>query len=334
MNSKPNRQYQLQRIPIRKTGRAAPTYRRPFWLPASGFYALTTAVVIIVFFLVWGFLHEGGEEIPWIPAGVVAGFVLGAAVFLREIVLRKARQRVLLIQRRLDYNLQNVPLQKLPNRTAHKLSVEKNAAVINNIREKSEAAKILGKLPDGHREVFEICNEYLRVNEIEVENAGIGSPRLAALRRGREIVKDIHRYHLLSWAQIESRTLTQKVKNSSSVSAKLETAQTALSILDSALRYYPNETQLMESENALKEFIASIKISHLIEQAEKSAFKKNYKRAINHYKDVLYFLARENVQSIEKDVIADKINREIESLKEMAEAKKKELSAKRLKGKH
>ncbi len=323
MNSKPNSQYQLQRIPARNIGRNAQKYRRPFWLPASGYYALTAAIVIAFFFLAWGFLHEGGDEMPWIPSGIGASFVLGGAVFLREVILRKARNRFILIQKRLDYNLKNAALHSSVKNRSNKLSVEKNADIINKIRQKSEAAKILGKLSDGHWEVFEICSEYLRVNETELENVGIGSPRLAALRRGKEIVRDLHRYHLLTWAQIESRSLTEKAKNSAAISDKLETAQNALSVLDSARRYYPNDLQLCESEDALKEFIASIKISHWIEQAERSAFKGNNKRAISHYKDALYFLARENIQSLEKDSIADKINQEIEHLRESAEKKKK-----------
>lgn len=329
MNSRPNRQNQLQRIPARNIGHKAQKYRRPFWVPASGYYALTAAVVIAFFFLAWGFLHDGGDEMPWIPAGIGASLVLGGAVFLREVILRKARNRFILIQKRLDYNLKNVPLHTSVNRNTYKLSVQRNAEIINKIQQKSKAAKILGKLSDGHWEVFEICSEYLRVNRIELENVGAGSPRIAALRRGKEIVGDLHRYHLLTWAQIESRNLTEKAKNSAAVSDKLETAQNALSVLNSALQYYPSDLQLTESEVALKEFIASIQISHWIEQAERSAFKGNYKSAISNYKDALYFLARENVQSIEKDLIAEKINGEIDNLRELAEKKKQVVISKR-----
>ena len=331
MNDKTNHEYQLQRVPERKVGRNIQKYRRPFWLPASSYYILTVAIVIAFFFLAWGFLHEGGEEMPWILAGISASLILGGAVCLREIVLRKARNSFLLAQRRLDYNLKNVPLHYQINRHSNKLTVQKNADIINKIRQKSEAAKVLGKLSDGHWEVFEVCNEYLRVNEMELENVGIGSPRLAALRRGKEVVQDLHRYHLLSWAEIESRFLTKEAKNQAAISDKLETAQKALSVLDSARQYYPNDRQLTESETALKEFIASIKVSHWIEQAERAAFKGNYKQAINHYKDALYFLARENVQSVRKDSVAEKINQEIEKLREMADKKKHETIVKRTK---
>ena len=329
MNSRSNHQNQLQKVPARNIGHHTQKYRRPFWLPASGYYALTTAIVIAFFFLASSFLHDGGEEMAWIPAGISASFVFGSAVFLREVILRKARNRYNLIQSRLDYNLQNLPIHSSVNRTLNKLSLQKNADIISKIKRKSEAAKILGKLSDGHWEVFEICSEYLRINKIELENVGIGSPRIAVLRRSKELVEDLHRYHLLSWAQIESRSLTEKAKSSVAVSDKLETAQNALSVLNSALHFYPNELQLTESEMAIKEFIASIHISHWIEQAERSKFKGNFKRAISHYKDALYYLARDNVKSPEKDSIANKLNREIINLGQMAENKRQAIINKR-----
>lgn len=318
MNEKLRRNNQIQKNSKRGKGYDSFKYRRPFWLPASNYYILAIAVTIAFFFLAWGILHEESDDMGYIPAGIGASLVLVGAVFLREVVLRKARNRYLLAERKLDYNLKNAFLHQQPNRNPNKLTLEKNAAIIGEIKKKSEAAQVLGKLSDGHWEVFEMCNEYLTINESEMKTVGIGSPRLAALRRGREIVGELHRYHLLAWAEIESRALTQEAKNRVTMSEKLETAQKALTVLDSALQFYPDESKLLESEEALKEFAASIKVSHRIEQAERAAFKGNYKRAISHYRDALFFLARENVQAQEKEVIAEKINAEISKLREIA----------------
>jgi tetratricopeptide (TPR) repeat protein len=322
---KSNRNNQIQNFSRRKDGFDASRYRRPFWLPASNYYVLAIAVTIAFFFLVWGILHDG-DEAPWIPAGIGASFVLVGAVVLREIILRKARNRYLSAQKKLDHNIKNVLRHSNVNRNANKLSLEKNAVIVKEIVRKSEAAKILGKLPEGHLEVFEMCNEYLLINEKELETVGVGSPRLAALRRSREVVMDLHHFHLLSWAEIESLGLTQEAKNRVTISEKLETAQKALTVLDSALQFYPSETRLIESENALKEFIASIKVSHWIEQAERSAFKGNYKRAISHYRDALFFLARGNIQLEEKEIIAERINAEIDKLREIGERKTKRIN--------
>ncbi len=297
-------------------------HRRPFWLPASNYYILAAAATIAFFFLIWGILHEGNEDTPWIGAGIGASFVLGGAVILREVVLKQARNRYLLERKRLDSNIDNISLNHNQHRNYNKITIEQNSAIVKEIKRKSEAANVLGNLAEGHFEVFEMCQEYLLLNERELQTVGVGSPRLAAFRRGREIVSEFHKFHLLQWAEIEAKNLTREAKNQVSVSDKIETAQKALTIIDSALQFYPQELNLQESEEALKDFIVSIKVTHWIEQAERSAFKGNYKRSISHYRDALFFLGRENVKSQERERIAQQINDEIEKIRGL-ETKKK-----------
>lgn len=300
----------------------SPKYRRPFWLPASNYYILTIAIAIAAFFLLWGIFHDGDEPTPWIPAGIGASLILIGAVFLREIVLRKARNRFLMAQKRLDDNLKSIPIQTRQASAERKLSIQKNAELIRSIQKKSEAAKILMRLPEGHLEVADLCNEYLKLNENELEKVNPGSPRLGALRRGREVVTELHKFHLLTWAEIESKKFTQESQSRATMSEKIETAQMALGVLSTALQYYPNERQLVESAEAINEMIVSMRVGHWIEQAERSAFKGNYKRAVSHYKDALFFLARENQKSPEIDKIAEQINSEILKLKENISRKK------------
>jgi hypothetical protein len=102
--------------------------------------------------------------------------------------------------------------------------------------------------------------------------------------------------------------------------------------MNSALHFYPKETRLIESETILKDFIASIKVSHWIEQAERAAFKGNSKHAVSLYQDALFFLDREQVKAEERDAIAERINFEIESLRKLSAKKEiKKESAKKLK---
>jgi hypothetical protein len=300
---------------------------RPFWLPASNYYILTAAAAIAFFFLIWGVLHQGNEETPWIPAGIGASIILAGAVLVREIVLRNARRRYLLAQKRLDLNLQHISAKHAAGQNANKLTLEQNAAIVAEIYKKSEAAKILKRLPDGHLEVFEICNEYLLRNKYELQTAGVGSPRIGALRSSREKVKKLHKFHLLAWAEIESRSLTQDAKNRATISEKVESAQKALTVLESALQFYPEEARLFESAELIREYIGSIKVSNLIEEAERAAFKGNNKRAISIYRDALFSLARENSKNESNRIIADKINGEIEKLRETKTKKIKSLKA-------
>ena len=308
---------EIKTLSSRKNGRISKKYNRPFWLPASNYYILAAAASIAFFFLVWGILHEGDENMPWIPAGIGSSIVLGSAVFLREVILKKAQNRYLLAQKKLDYNLNKVSLHGNVNKNENKFTIEKNARLIRDIQQKSDAARLLAKLPDAHWEVFEICNEYLSINKKELETIGVGSPRLAALIRGKDVIAQIHKFHLLAWAEIESKSLTQEAKNQVKFSEKLKDAQKALSVLQSALQFYPNEARLKDSEGALEEFVASIKISHSLEQAERAKFKENYRRAISLYRDALFSLARENLKNAERELLAEKINSEIEKIRQL-----------------
>jgi hypothetical protein len=318
LTRRPTRDFQTDRYSKGKIGHASYKSRRPFWLPASNYYILTAAAAIALFFIIWGILFDAEEDTPWIASGIAASGVLASAVVLREIVLRRAQKRYLLTQRRLDENLKSISLQADANAVYNKLSLEKHAFIVKEIQQKSDAARVLGKVSEGHLEVFEMCNNYLSLNKQQMETVGVGSPRLAALRRGKEIVQNLHYFHLMSWAQNESRYLTQESKIRVKISDKLEVAQRALTILNSASEFYPNDRRLIESEQALKEFLTSIKVSHLIEQAERAVFKGNNKRALNHYQDALFFLARENNQNEQGQLITEKINAEIEKLRQIS----------------
>ncbi|HUR98401.1 MAG TPA: hypothetical protein VMZ26_10090 [Pyrinomonadaceae bacterium] len=287
--------------------------RRPFWLPASNYYILTASVALAFFFLVWGILNEGQEETPWIPAGVGAAVVLFAAVILREVILREARNRFLASQRRIDQSVKGIA-RRLHEREPAKLTLERNASILGEISRKSEAAKVLGRFAEGHREVFELCDEYLAAVTREMPNVGAGSPRIAALRRGTEVAGRYHYYHLLQWAEIESRTLTQEASKHDKVSDKLESAQSALGVVEFALRAYPYETALLDSQKVLHELVSSIKISDLLERAERSAFKGNHKRALSLYQDALFFIRRNDPQA--EGGVVDHINEEIEKIQQ------------------
>ena len=291
--------------------------RRPFWLPASSYYVLAAAVSLAFFFLVWGILHDGGDETPWITAGVGASIVLIGAVILREIILRRARNRYVLFERSFDRQLNDV-LSRLGNeRNSDKLTVERNADLLREIKKKSDAAKVLGRLAVVHREVFELCDEYLVRNERELRFIGTGSPRLGPLRKGKDSVGRYHRFHLLRWAEIESTSLTLDAKNRAEVSEKVEAAQSAINVIETALDFYPNEHSLLESREVLQELLASIKVSHWVEKAEIASFRGDYKQARSLYRDALFYLGRDNIISDARDMAAAKINAEIDKLRQL-----------------
>lgn len=290
--------------------------RSPFWLPASSYYVLSTLTAVGLFFVLWGILNEGNEQTPWAIGAASGGFVLLSAIFLREVILRKARNRFLDRRRQLDKSIRGVAKRIAADVRPGKLTLERNIAILADIGNKSAAAKVLGKFAAGHREVFQMCEEYMAAAASELPNVGIGSPRIAALRNGNKTASAYHRYHLLQWAEIEARTLTLEANNRVRIEEKLETAQKAISAVELGLKYYPEETSLLDSHKVLQEFVASIKVSDAVEKAERAYFKGNVEQAVSFYQDALYELSLDE-GGPERAVAVERIEFELDRIRQM-----------------
>jgi hypothetical protein len=288
--------------------------RRPFWMPASNYYVLAVAVATAFFFLTWGILHEEGEEMPWISSGVGASVILGGAVVLRAILLRRARERYR-FEPGLAQKYSGVNPQFRSPRNTKKLSLEQNSAILNEIKQKSNAAKVLGKFSAGHREVFELCSEYISLIESELKAVNSASPRFTALLKGRKSAVDFHRYHIMQWAEIEARSFTSDANNRTVIEDKLEAANEAAGVIEFALKYYPAEQSLIDSQAALQEMTVSMKVSDLVEKAERAVFKGDFHEALSLYRDALFDLGRDNIHTDDRQQAAMQIKAEIERIR-------------------
>jgi tetratricopeptide (TPR) repeat protein len=262
-----------------------------------------------VFFVIWGLFRDDGDETPIIVAGFSVSIVLGGAVFLREFVFRRARNRVLETQKRLDRSLKGVSLHSGVNvDQPDKLSLELNAVILREIKQKSEAARVLSGMASGHKEVFELCDRYLSINGRELARVGAGSPRLAALLKGKALAEEFHKFHMLRWVEIEAKALSNEAQNSGKASAKIDAAQKALSVVAAAVEYYPDEPNLNASSEAIHVFLSSVRLSSRIEKAKRAKSRGNYKQAKKYYSEALQFLARENVPENERAFATSQIN--------------------------
>lgn len=287
---------------------------RPFWLPATGYYVLSIAIAGIAFFLIWGILLEGGEEAPWVTAGIAASLVLMAAVLVREIVLRRARRRFLEAERRLDQNLKSLPRRSHAG-SGRKLSIEDNRRMLSHIGMKSNAARVLQDIGEGHHEVFLLCDDYLRVTYEELRRTDFNSPRYVAMRKGRSKVKRLHKYHLLAWSEVESRTLSREARDESSLSGKIRKATKALEIVEEAVRHYPAEEKLLDSASALRDFIASVSVSTKLDEAEKLESDGERLKALEAYETLLRELQDEKLDEDKREMLRQRIESRISSLR-------------------
>ena len=167
--------------------------------------------------------------------------------------------------------------------------------------------------PEGHRRVYELCSEYLAGAEKALQTPTIQPDGRIALRTGVERVKDLQKHHLLTWARGSARALTHEAQQRTRLYEKVETASRALECIDSALKLYPDEEQLNVSARAVREFITSSRVAHWVELAERAAFKGYYQRAIDCYRDALYYLTRDRLDFAGE--AAERITREIELLR-------------------
>ena len=289
----------------------------------SSFGYLTVAIIVALglFFGLWWMLVSGGDEAPWLPAGLAASVVLLVALSAREVVMRRAWTR---------YLLENgIPQRsKRPStsraRTQKKgFSASYHSAALRAIQKQSEAADTSGR-PELHFEAAQLCHDYLASTEEGLRNGSYSTEKVIAVRSGQERVRGLRRHHLLTWARNQSQALTREAQNRVRTSDKIETANKALDCIDQALTAFPGETELKESRVAIEEFIVSVKVAHWVELAERSAFKGHYRRAIDRYRDALYYLNHEAVKPDVRTAGAAKIEHEIESLKAKQRARQRE----------
>jgi tetratricopeptide (TPR) repeat protein len=305
---------QTAMTPQRQQPRSA--LQRPFWLTNSAYYGTTGAIAILLFFLVWGFSSENSEQTDstFFPALIVVVLLFAVSFAFHGVVLRRAKNRYLLGSDKASFH----PARPPSARDDGKFTLEKHGALLKLVQRKADAANANAGEPEKHLDVYKTCTEYLEQVEAAMPTVHVGSPRLAAFRGGQERVRALQRHHLLQWAEDESRFLLREAQVRVVVNDKIEVAQRALEVLDAALQLYPNEGNLIESSNAIQEFIAATYISYWIELAERAAFKGQYAQAIDHYRDALFYLMRESVSENQRQTTAAQIESEIRRLESLS----------------
>lgn len=261
-------------------------------MPSSTGYLVAAILTALALFIgLWWMLVSGGDEAPWLPAGLAASVVLLVALSAREVVMRRAWTRYLL-----ENGIQRPSRSSRDYPRPQKMSSSGHSSTLRLIQKSSSAADQSGSSPEAHLDVAHLCEDYLNSAEEALSTGSLGSEKDIALRAGRERVKSLHKHHLLIWARNQSRVLTHEAQQKARMFDKIETANRALDCIDSALRIYPAEIELNESKSAIREFIASVKVAHWVELAERAAFKHQYRRAIERYRDALYYLSQEGVK--------------------------------------
>ncbi|MEJ7624187.1 MAG: hypothetical protein WKF34_09355 [Pyrinomonadaceae bacterium] len=284
--------------------------RRPFWIPATSYYALVAMACLAFFILSWGILTAENVDAAWAVAGLSCGILFAGAIILREVVFRRARERLLKQERAMSSQFSDPPDGRNPD----KLTLKKNAAALGEIKRKSDAANVLNNLSAGHREVFELCSGYLRRVENELKNVSPSSPRLTAILKGRSAAAEFHRYHMLKWAEIESRSLAETARSGETSEVRSKAVEGAISVIEAAIEMYPSDGSLAASQSLLQELAVSIRVTEYVDQAERKVFEGRYEDARSLYREALYDLGRGGVDTPGRAQAAEKIRLAMERI--------------------
>ncbi len=291
-----------------------PRHARGRMPSSTGYLMVAIALAAGLFFVLWWVLVRGGDEAPWLSAGLASSVVLLVALSAREVVMRRAWTRYLLENGIHDTRRSVHSSSRSTSSSKKGFSSSVHSAALRTIQKHSAAADSPNSTPEAHLDVAQLCQDYIAQTDEAIKSGTYGGEKGIAIRAGQDRVRALHKHHLLTWAKGQSRLLTHEAQQRARTFDKIETANRALDCLDSALRIYPAESELHESKTAISEFIASVKVAHWVELAERSAFKGHYRRAIDRYRDALFYLNQDAVKPDVRRAGSEKIEREIADL--------------------
>lgn len=276
-------------------------------VPSTSAYMVAAAAAsATLFFVLWWMLQ--GEENPWVPAGLAASVVMLVAASAREVVMRRALTRHLLEDKPPHARFDRVSSSEYRSVTPARSQSE----ILRGLEKQSAEADANNSFPEMHLKLFQMCGEFLQVAEKSLASPSISTERRLTVRARQERVRALQKHHMLVWARNSAQSLTQEAQQRARLHEKVEAANRALDCIDTALANYPEEEDLRRSAAAVREFVTTSRVAHWVELAQRATFKGRYGRAIDCYRDALFYLTRAEG---DHHLAAEQITKEIELLR-------------------
>lgn len=276
----------------------------------SGYMVAAAAAAAALFFILWWMLQ--GDETPWVPAGLAASVVMLVAAAAREVVIRRAWTRYMLDESTHE-RFERSPVRASARARRRHLASSQSEAW-RSLEKQSTETDVRDALPEAHLKVFQQCDQFLMGVEKTLASPQLSAERRLTVRARQERVRTLQKHHLLAWARGSALSLTHEAQQRVRLHEKIETANRALECLATALQKYPGEEELNRSAAAVRDFITTSRVAHWVELAQRASFKGRYRRAIECYRDALYYLTRADATS-DHQAAAEQIAREIDLLR-------------------
>ena len=281
--------------------------RKPIRMSStSGYLMAVGAAASALFFVSWWVMQS--EENPWIPVGLTASIVVLVAAAIR---VRRAWARYAL-----DDNGYERLARPAPRRVQSRgrQPVFSQSEAFRALEKRSTETNASDTVPEAHLKLFQLCSEFLEMTEKSLAAPTLSPDRRVRMRARQERVRALQKHHLLTWARDSALSLTHEAQQRARLHEKIETANRALDCIDSARQKYPEEKELDRSAAAVREFIISSRVAHWVELAQRASFKGRYRRAIDCYRDALFYLTRAGAGG-DHEAAAEQITREIDLLR-------------------
>jgi tetratricopeptide (TPR) repeat protein len=273
----------------------------------SGYLVAVGAAASALFFVAWWVMQS--EENPWVPVGLTASIVVLVAASIRVRRAWAARYAV-------DDNGHERFGRPVPRRVQvpGRQPGFSQSEALRALEKRSTETNVSDALPEDHLKLFQLCGEFLEATEKSLATPALSPERRLRVRARQERVRTLQKHHLLTWARDSALSLTHEAQQRARLHEKIETANRALDCIDSARQKYPEEQELERSAAAVREFIISSRVAHWVELAQRASFKGRYRRAIDCYRDALFYLTRADASS-DHQAAAEQITREIDLLR-------------------
>lgn len=275
----------------------------------TSYMVVAGAACVGLFFVLWWLLHISGDDMPWLPSGLIASIAMIGLVVAREIIMRRAETRSVI-----HTKMRRKASREAKRRLGHTAALSAPLISLRNLERHLLELDTRHSPPMQHLEAYYSCEQYLAQVVKTLSRTTVEADVRAALRAGTERIRVLQKRHLLAWARKECQQITAEAQRLASASEKIKAAERALEVLNEALQIYPGEAELNASAGAVREFVASVHVKRWIELAEREVFKGHYEKAIDHYRDALFDLTRAEISEDARREVAEKITREVQLL--------------------
>lgn len=162
-----------------------------------GYMVVAGGLALALFWAIWFLLRTDGEEAPWFPSGLAAGFVILVAAAAREIAMRRAWARYAREMEML-MGTREASASGVKPKPASRSGMQAQVAALRQLQQHLSELDAAATPPEAHLEAYRLCEQYLAGADEALRAPGGAAEMRVALRSGQERVRALRRRHLLA----------------------------------------------------------------------------------------------------------------------------------------